>query len=533
MMVALTTTEMEITRGQPAAGYPVLMVLDEFAGLKRMAAIENAVAQIAGFGVKLFFVLQSLEQLKATYKDSWETFLANAGVKVFFSIEDHFTREYVSKLVGETELIREVHSTNESRSENESQTGGTSSSYTEGVNRSHSFTESFGTNESMGWSHGSSSGSSSSFGQHGSSSFSSGSNSSFSRSRGTSHGTSYGTTEGTSSSTTEGKSDSRTTGMSRTAGTGRSETLHRRPLIQPDEVGRIFARIDDRTHPFYPGMALVTITGADPLMVRRSHYFEDAQFIDCFSPHPDHAFLPAIANTVGGILPLIKKLEAAMNGKRLTIAQWYIEPGKLTIPGRLAAKIEDVPPDNRIVHIPVPYSGKVSETAARQNTKLSSGRWRIPDGPLFTVKNYGAQNNGIDPFSELREACRAIERKAAPKESAPAASELLRLWQWVVRMVLRIIRWMETEFFQGDYRPPERKAAPKKSAPASSELLRLWQWVLRMIREIEFYRYDYRPPGRKGQPAVKTTVEQWELAVGVAAAIFGIFYLLWVFVNKR
>ena len=120
MMVALTTTEMEITRGQPATGHPVLMVLDEFAGLKRMTAIENAVAQIAGFGVKLFFVLQSLEQLKVIYKDNWETFLANAGLKMFFSIDDHFTRDYVSKLAGETEMIRELRSSNESQSENQS-----------------------------------------------------------------------------------------------------------------------------------------------------------------------------------------------------------------------------------------------------------------------------------------------------------------------------------------------------------------------------------------------------------------------------
>ncbi len=110
MMIALTVTEMEKVRGQPATGYPVLMVLDEFAGLKRMEVIENAVAQIAGYGVKLFFVLQSLEQLKAVYKDNWETFLANSGLKVFFNLEDHFSRDYVSKLIGETEVIREVRS---------------------------------------------------------------------------------------------------------------------------------------------------------------------------------------------------------------------------------------------------------------------------------------------------------------------------------------------------------------------------------------------------------------------------------------
>lgn len=81
MMVGMITAQMETTRGRPATGHRVLMILDEFAGLQRMTSIENAVAQIAGFGVKLFFVLQTLEQLKRVYKDGWETFLANAGLK--------------------------------------------------------------------------------------------------------------------------------------------------------------------------------------------------------------------------------------------------------------------------------------------------------------------------------------------------------------------------------------------------------------------------------------------------------------------
>ena len=116
MMISLTVTEMEKVRGRPATGHPILMVLDEFAGLKRMEVIETAAAQIAGYGVKMFFVLQSLEQLKAVYKDNWETFLANSGLKVFFNLEDNFSRDYVSKLIGETEVIREVRSESDSTS---------------------------------------------------------------------------------------------------------------------------------------------------------------------------------------------------------------------------------------------------------------------------------------------------------------------------------------------------------------------------------------------------------------------------------
>lgn len=132
MMISLITAEMEIVRQQPATGYPVLMLLDEFAGLKRMRSIENAVAQIAGYGVKLFFVLQSLEQLKGTYKDHWETFLANAGIKIFFGVRDPFTRNYVSQMLGETEVFRDTSTSSETSGKNSSVGTSTSKSTSEG-----------------------------------------------------------------------------------------------------------------------------------------------------------------------------------------------------------------------------------------------------------------------------------------------------------------------------------------------------------------------------------------------------------------
>ena len=110
MLATLTIGEMERTRGQPASGYPVLMVLDEFPALRRMRVIENAAAQIAGFGVKMVFVAQTLAQLKDVYKDNWETMVANAGVKIFFGNEDQFTRDYASKLAGDTETVRTAYS---------------------------------------------------------------------------------------------------------------------------------------------------------------------------------------------------------------------------------------------------------------------------------------------------------------------------------------------------------------------------------------------------------------------------------------
>ncbi|MCP4932764.1 MAG: type IV secretory system conjugative DNA transfer family protein [bacterium] len=255
MIVSLTITEMEKTRGQPACGHRVLMCLDEFAGLKKMEVIENAAAQIAGAGVKLFFVLQYLTQLKDIYKDNWEGFLANAGLKIFFDMEDGFTREYVSKFIGETEVTRTTQS--------QSQTKGTSSSHTSGRSWSSSTSTSRTSGSSIGGSSAKNSGVS------------------LTSSLSTTNGSSF--TTGGSSSSTYGTSESKTAGV--------NEGIHKRALMTPDELGRAFSRIDDKNNSAYPGLALVLISGRKPLVLRKTNYFDNWHFIGHFDPHPDHNFV--------------------------------------------------------------------------------------------------------------------------------------------------------------------------------------------------------------------------------------------------
>jgi type IV secretion system protein VirD4 len=79
---------------------PLLMLLDEFPTLGHMRPIEVAAGQIAGFGVRIWTVLQDLTQLRRYYKESWETFMGNSGATVFFGNADNTTLEYVSKKLG-------------------------------------------------------------------------------------------------------------------------------------------------------------------------------------------------------------------------------------------------------------------------------------------------------------------------------------------------------------------------------------------------------------------------------------------------
>jgi type IV secretion system protein VirD4 len=84
-------------------GVPVLMLMDEFFQLGSLKAIQNAMSMAAGFGVQLWPVLQDLSQLVELYPRTWETFLSNAGVRMFFGPRDEKTSHYLSGQCGQTE----------------------------------------------------------------------------------------------------------------------------------------------------------------------------------------------------------------------------------------------------------------------------------------------------------------------------------------------------------------------------------------------------------------------------------------------
>jgi type IV secretion system protein VirD4 len=98
LMISLALRAMGRTQGKPA--WPVLFILDEFAALGHLEAIEQAAGLMAGFGVQLWPILQDLPQLKNLYRERWESFLANAGVIEFFRPNDLVTADYLSRRLG-------------------------------------------------------------------------------------------------------------------------------------------------------------------------------------------------------------------------------------------------------------------------------------------------------------------------------------------------------------------------------------------------------------------------------------------------
>lgn len=96
----------------------VLFMLDEFAQLDRLRAVESAVTLAAGYGIKLWTVIQNINQIKRHYADNWESFI-DGGVTTVFQCRDVATPEYLSKLSG-SRIVKE-------RSESSSTSGASAS----------------------------------------------------------------------------------------------------------------------------------------------------------------------------------------------------------------------------------------------------------------------------------------------------------------------------------------------------------------------------------------------------------------------
>jgi type IV secretion system protein VirD4 len=104
LMIGLLLERAYRNKERPVCGAPVLYLLEEFYCLGPMPKIAAAAGYAAGFGIKLWAILQDLQQLKELYPQSWQTFLANAGAVQVFGASDEDTTTHVSKILGDTEV---------------------------------------------------------------------------------------------------------------------------------------------------------------------------------------------------------------------------------------------------------------------------------------------------------------------------------------------------------------------------------------------------------------------------------------------
>ena len=101
---ALTAEEKRDAAGR-AKRHRLLMVMDEFPLLGRLAFFEKSLRLMSGYGIKAMFVAQSLNDIVETY-GAHNTILDNCHVYTAFSALDPLTQDKVSKLTGSVSEIR-------------------------------------------------------------------------------------------------------------------------------------------------------------------------------------------------------------------------------------------------------------------------------------------------------------------------------------------------------------------------------------------------------------------------------------------
>ena len=108
----LVRDEIRFDQGQalPVHRYRLLLLLDEFPSFGRLEVFQEALAYIAGYGIKAYLIIQDVAQLWGAYGHD-ESIISNCHVRVAYAPNKIETAEWLSKTLGTTTIIKEDIST--------------------------------------------------------------------------------------------------------------------------------------------------------------------------------------------------------------------------------------------------------------------------------------------------------------------------------------------------------------------------------------------------------------------------------------
>ena len=79
---------------------PVHFVMDEFANVALPDNFERLLATMRSRRISVSIIIQNMAQLKALFKDSWESLVGNCDTMLYLGGNEQSTHEYISKMLG-------------------------------------------------------------------------------------------------------------------------------------------------------------------------------------------------------------------------------------------------------------------------------------------------------------------------------------------------------------------------------------------------------------------------------------------------
>lgn len=79
---------------------PVHFILDEFANVAMPDEFDKKVSTMRSRKIFVSIIIQNMAQLKALFKDSWESVVGNCDTMLYLGGNEQSTHEYISKMLG-------------------------------------------------------------------------------------------------------------------------------------------------------------------------------------------------------------------------------------------------------------------------------------------------------------------------------------------------------------------------------------------------------------------------------------------------
>jgi type IV secretion system protein VirD4 len=102
---------------------PVRVMMDEFANVALPDDFERILSTCRGREIYINIIIQNIAQLKALFKDGWETITGDCAILLYLGGNEHSTHEYISKMLGKETIDTRTRGISRGRS------GGSSTNY--------------------------------------------------------------------------------------------------------------------------------------------------------------------------------------------------------------------------------------------------------------------------------------------------------------------------------------------------------------------------------------------------------------------
>lgn len=108
LFIRRNAAEMEFEGGRSKKSYthPLLMIIDEGASLKKLPILQEALGYVAGYGIRMFVLVQDIVQLEELYGDK-QSFDSGAETRIVYAPNKIETAEKLARMTGKTTVTEE------------------------------------------------------------------------------------------------------------------------------------------------------------------------------------------------------------------------------------------------------------------------------------------------------------------------------------------------------------------------------------------------------------------------------------------